>query len=333
MPVRAGLVLPRVLTPALALAHGVTRAEWRTALSRGYWTRIARGVWLTRVDQPNRWDWAAAGLALGDESAALTGWDAARLCGVGDRRPPLAPVLVLTATGQSHQVGGVHLLRTTRRYARWTTSPQHPDLPLAEVVALPRAVTDAAVHMRSLDPVRALLTSALRERRCSYAALADEARRAPRRGSAHLRRALSDAGAGARSAAEAQAISRLRSAQIPAFEVNVPVVDRDGRLLYELDLFWRELRFAIEVDSREYHFELLDWERTMLRHNELSRRGLAIEHHSPAAITAPGRTWVREVESALRRRASELGVPYVATRRVIATPDGERPPAYLVDPR
>ncbi len=48
---------------------------------------------------------------------------------------------------------------------------------------------------------------------------------------------------------------------VPPFELNVPIVDEYGRLLYVVDMLWRELRAALEVDSREYHFGVEDWRR------------------------------------------------------------------------
>ena len=131
----------------------------------------------------------------------------------------------------------------------------------------------------------------------------------PRNNSRLLRIALADLLDGARSAAEAVAVRRLGRGGVPAFEVNVSIVDTAGRLLRVVDLFWRALRAVIEIDSRAFHFCEADWQATLARHNELTRHGLSLLHYAPRAVTAPGSTFVAEVAAWLRSRAAELGVP------------------------
>ena len=109
---------------------------------------------------------------------------------------------------------------------------------------------------------------------------------------------------------------------MPAFEVNVSIVDVAGQLLRVVDLFWRALRAVIEIDSRAFHFCEADWQATLARHNELTRHGLALLHYPPRAVTARGSTFVREVHAWLGARAAELGVPMPAGRGVLTgTPE------------
>jgi hypothetical protein len=152
----------------------------------------------------------------------------------------------------------------------------------------------------------------------------------PRNRSKLLRLALADAADGARSAAEATAARRLARGPVPPFELNVPIVDERGRLLYVVDLLWRELRAAVEVDSREYHFSVEDWEATLERHNQLTRYGLAITHYAPRRISRRGSTFVGDVSDWLRRRAVELRLPLSAGRGVRRPPLGEEPPPFVV---
>ena len=301
--------IPRVLTVALAERIGIGRARVRTELRRGNWQRIAPGVVLTRPDGPTRFDWAEAGVLLAGPDAAVTGWEALRAIGLGDRTPPAAPPVVLMPRGLGRQVGQVRLRRTSRSYVTRLLPADADRLALTPIVPPPRSIADAALQDRDATRLRALVTSAISRRVCRVEDLLAELEAMPRQRSAPFRLALADAVDGARSVAEAVAARRLARAPVPAFELNVPVV-RGGTTVFVVDVLWRELRAALEIDSREYHFSEAQWKATMRRHNALLRLGLALAHYPPSAIDRPG--WTDEVAGWLRARARELGVPYVA---------------------
>jgi hypothetical protein len=309
-----GVELPRVLTAPQAARLGLTRAKIRTELRRGNWQRLASGILLTRPDEPSRADWAEAGVAVAGEGSAVTGWDALRAIGLGGRTPPDTPPVVLMPRGLSRQVGQVRL-RTTRRPYSWRLLPADcSTMPLTPVVATARAVADAALEFHDTGSARAVVTSAVQRRACSVDELLAELATAPRRDSAALRRAVADAVAGARSAAESYASGRLARAAVPAFELNVPIV-RPGEPRYVVDVLWRALRAALEIDSREFHLSERGWQRTLARHNTLTRLGLAVVHYPPSATRARG--WPGEVAGWLHARAAELGVPYPRGRGVL----------------
>lgn len=301
--------LPRVLTPAVAVHHGVSRSRVRTEVRNGRWQPLAPGLVLTRSGVPGRLDWADAGLALAGPSGALSGWDACRLLGAGDRQAPAAPVLVLTREARSRRVAEVLVRRTDRPFSRLDT-PAASELPFAPVVALERAVADAALTLGRLDSVRALVASAVRSGRCQLDDIARELAAGPQQHSALLRTVLGEIALGARSAAEARALSVLLRCSVPTFELNVPVLDATGRTRWVLDVLWRELRAVLEIDSVEFHFGVREWQATMARHNSLQQRGLAVAHYPPSRIMRDPDGWGREVEGWLRSRARELGVPY-----------------------
>lgn len=302
------LEIPRVLPAAHAERWGVGRSRVRTEIRRGNWQRLAPGVVLTRPDEPTRFDWAEAGVLLGGPDAAVSGWEALRAIGLGDRTPPPGPALVLMTRGLSRQVGQVRLRRTSRPYVTRLLPADADRLALTPIVPPPRSVADAALQDRDAARVRALVTSAVGRRACRVEDLLAELRAMPRRNSALFRLALADAADGARSAAEATAARKLARAPVPAFELNVPVV-RDGATVFVLDVLWRGLRAALEIDSREYHFGEAQWKATMRRHNTLTGLGLALTHYPPSALGRPG--WTDEVAGWLRARADELGVPYL----------------------
>jgi hypothetical protein len=314
--------LPRVVVSAWLPRLGLTRSRVRTEIRRGNWRAIARGVVLTRPEQPTRADWAAVGIALAGPSAALTGWDALQVRGLGGDRPPTAEVTVLTRVGANRVIGRVRIRRTRRPYSRTETSAEARHHPLTPVVTTARAVADTALDCRRLSDVRALVGAALIRHHCSLDALVHELEGLPRNRGAHFRRALSEVFAGARSAAEADAAHRLaRHPRIPAFELNVPVRAAEGRR-YVVDFLWRGLRAALEIDSREFHISADEWAATLARHNALTAAGLSVLHQPPSAISAPDGRWLDETADWLTRRARELGVALPPAGAAIRTRTG-----------
>jgi hypothetical protein len=301
----------------------------RTELRRGTWQRLATGIVLTRPDEPTRADWADVGVTLGGRGSAVTGWDALRARGLVTFPPPSELVVVLSHTALNRVVGGVRIRRTTRAYTH-RHQPLNAPLELTPLVGTARAVADTALDCRDLATVRALVSAAVQRRHCSIADLLAEYELGPRGGSHLLRLALADLRDGARSAAEATAARRLARGDIPPFELNVPIVDEDGRLVFVVDALWRELRAALEIDSREHHFGEKDWEATMRRHNALTRCGLAVAHYAPKLVTARNGTFVAEVAEWLRRRAAELGMSVPSGRGVRRPAVDGTPPPFVV---
>jgi very-short-patch-repair endonuclease len=279
----------------------------RTELRHERWQRLVPGVYLSRPDPPERTDWIRAGFAIAGADGVLSGWDAVRVQKLGDSTLPTDEVLILCRRGGFRRVGRVRIrpsnrsLRCAHRFAE--------GVGWINVAGCARAVADTSLTYRTLPPVRALVTSAVQARRCTIEDLEDELGAGPQQGSAHLRRAIGDVVAGAASIAEAELADLLRAAALPAFELNVPILDRAGRHLATADVLWRALRAVLEVDSRRHHFLESDWARTMRRHNQLMRCGLAIAHYPPAEFRADPHRVTGEIDAWLRVRA-ELGFSY-----------------------
>jgi hypothetical protein len=321
--------LPRVLTTQTAAQLGISRSAVRHAIARRGWRPLARGVVLTAPGEPTREDWILVGMAITGPAAAVSGWDAVRMRGLGSAVPPSPSVLVLDRRGEHRLVGAVRIRPTRRPYRTTLLSGEHPTLPYIPFVHPARALADTALEYRTLPPVRALITSAVQKQLCTPAELAVELTDGPRNNSAPLRRALADAFDGARSIAEAEAIDLLRNAAVPAFEANVPIVDVTGRHLATADLLWRALRAIVEIDSREFHYDDEDWERTLRRHSLLTSQALALTHVTPRRIRKQPRAVVREVETFLRGRAGELGVEYRPGGGPVRHRSGSPPPYAL----
>lgn len=305
--VRAG-DLPRVMSVESARDHGISAATARTQLRHGSWRRMGAGVLLTRPDPPTPYDWAAAGVLLAGPTAAVSGWEALRIAGLvrgGSDGPQL--VLVLTRQHRSRRLGPLLIRRTDRPYASVCT-PWEADLPLTPVVSTARAVADTAIALPTLDSVRGIVAAAIQRGQCHADELLAELLACPQQGSGHLRRALAEISAGARSVAEARALVGLQRGDVPSFEMNVPIVDGHDRHVFTVDVLWRTLRAALEIDSAEYHFRRGDWLRTLERHAALTAAGLSVLHLPPSRITPDG-AWIAQVARWLDTRATELGLP------------------------
>lgn len=321
--------LPRVLSARRARSFGLSRSAVRHGIARRGWQPLIRGVVLTSPDAPTRDDWALVGMELTGPRSALSGWDALRTVGLGDRNPPSQRVLVLDRGGEHRVAGGVRIRPTRRPYSTSPLPSVHPTLAFVPVVWVPRAIADTALEYRTLPPVRALVTTAIQRGRCRPEALVAELETGPRNGSSTLRRAIEDVIDGARSIAEAEAVDYLRRVTVPAFELNVPIIDQRGALIAVADVLWRELRAIAEIDSVEFHFGEQAWKGTGRRHNRLTSAGLALEHFPPSEIRTRRLDWARSVEDWLRRRAAELGLAYVVGQGPIRPPESGPPPLVL----
>jgi hypothetical protein len=161
-----------------------------------------------------------------------------------------------------------------------------------------------------------MVADAVQRRRCGVEELTGELASGPRNRSAHLRRALDEVALGIRSVAEAHAVARLIRGGVPAFEMNVPIVDDRGRLVFVVDFLWRGLRAVLEIDSREFHLGESEWKATMARHNALTAAGFTVTHYAPSAVRRAG--WADAVHRWLAARAHELGVAMPAARGAVA---------------
>ena len=235
--------------------------------------------------------------------SALSGWDAARLYGLGPECPLVPQVLILQPGGENRLLAGVRFRRTDRPYVwRYVTV----DGALLRVAPPARAVADAVLDCRWPNTAQAMVTAAVQRGLCTVDDLVHEYETGPRNRSYHLRRAVLDVVGGARSVAEATAAQALRAGNVPPFEMNVPVVV--GSSTYVADFAWPRLRAILEIDSRQHHFLERDWLATMARHNALSAAGYVVEHWAPTSVASNPAAFADAVRHWLFVRAAELGV-------------------------
>ncbi len=79
---------------------------------------------------------------------------------------------------------------------------------------------------------------------------------------------------------EAKVLPLLVQRDLPPPRINAPVEIANGRI--EVDFLWREQRFVVEADSRDFHGTAMAFERDRWRDRELMRAGysvLRVTHH------------------------------------------------------
>jgi len=281
-----------VVSRSQALACGLTDNAMRHRLRPGGpWQVLLPGVYLAVTGTATTDQREMGALLLAGPASALTGDAALRRNGISAASPAVIDVLV-PITVRSAGRSFVHV-RHTRRMPKMVCVDGE-----VRYVTAPRAVADAARSLGSLREVRALVASAVQGRHCSVSMLARELEQGPAQGSRLLRAALEEVADGVRSIAEGDFRTLLKRGRLPMPMFNARLYD-DAGLVAIVDAWWPEVGVAAEVDSREWHFSPRDWEATMRRHTELTRRGIRVLHFSPGQIRKEPDRVLAAVTSAL----------------------------------
>jgi very-short-patch-repair endonuclease len=174
------------------------------------------------------------------------------------------------------------------------------------VTAVPRTLLDLAIRARP-DQLDRLLERA--EERSHLDVAAVEAlldRAGGHRGRGPLRRALAlyrPDPTFTRSRFERLFRNKVRAAGLPAPSMNFNVSG------YELDAYWPQLRFAVELDLFETHGSRTAFERDRLRQEELKLLGIEmIRVTRPRLLREPDAV-LHNLSALFARRAAELGRP------------------------
>jgi hypothetical protein len=291
----------RVVSREQALACGITRSALRHRLRpAGPWQLLLPGVYLTVTGTATAGQREMAALLHAGPAGALTGPAALYRNGITASPPRVVDVLVpLTADRRSYSFVRVH--RTRRMPSMVCVDGE------IRYVTGPRAVADSARDLKSLREVRALVASAVQRRHCSVSMLARELEQGPAQGSRLLRAALEEVADGVWSIAEGDFRTLLKRGRLPMPTFNARLYD-DAGLVAIVDAWWPEVGVAAEVDSREWHLSPRDWEATMRRHTELTRRGIRVLHFSPGQIRKEPDRVLAAIASALAAGPAPLAI-------------------------
>jgi very-short-patch-repair endonuclease len=174
------------------------------------------------------------------------------------------------------------------------------------VTSVPRTLLDLAIRSRP-DQLDRLLERAEDLGLLDVVAVETLLNRAGgHRGRGRLRRALAlyrPDPAFTRSRFERLFRRLVRAAGLPDPSMNLNV---DG---YELDAYWPDLRFAVELDLFETHGSRAAFERDRLRHEELKLLGIEMIRVTRPRLQGEPDAVIRNLATLLQRRRRELRLP------------------------
>jgi hypothetical protein len=297
-----------VLSRAQVLSLGMTTAGLRHRIRPGGpWQRLLPGVYLTVTGEPTQDQLEVAALLYAGQPSVITGPAALRRHKI--RGPATATVDVLVPAARLRAIQDFVVTHRTRRMPRsWTV-----DWSLR--YALPaRAVADTVSRLTRLSDARAVVASAVQQRRCTIDQIADELRERHSADQALLRTVLAEVADGIRSAAEGDLRDLISNSDLPAPLYNATLL-LDGKFLARPDAWWPQAAVAVEVDSKEFHLLPEDWEQTMRRHRPMSVAGLSVLHLSPRQLRTERRQIVTDIAAAL---CAGRPAPSVTTLRATA---------------
>jgi hypothetical protein len=252
-----------------------------------------------------------AALMYSGAGAALTG--ATKLCRVGVR----------AARHPAIQTGFVHTLipHERRRASHGFVQVERTSVPYAvrpvhgfACVTNARAVIDACRRCTEEEAARALVFEVIQRRFSTVEALEREHHQAQIRGSRFVRRALEEVAGGARSLPEGDVRRAFIEAGWTRLVYNAVLETPEGVFIACPDVYDPETGVCLDVDSREFHFDVASWEATMARHARMTSYGLAVLHAPPSRAARDMAGVVDEVARAIRLREGHP-VPPVRVRR------------------
>jgi hypothetical protein len=263
------------------------------------WLRLADGTWSV-VDEPDDEQLLVA-LQLYAPGALASGALACRWHGI--RYAPAAPGCdALAAHGRTLLGGPLLRLRQTRRM------PVGVEVRHRSVAPVARAVADTARWTRSLRDARAVVLSALGDRRVVRDDLLEDLQDGPSRTARLLRRALDDWERGARSAPESEAADAVLALPdrwaSPPFLLN-PELWLDGAMLGSPDGWMPSAGLGWEIDSHEFHGGQTSLDSTLARHQRFDDAGLVLLHVTPSRLRAAPAVWAADVARRARARIEQ----------------------------
>jgi hypothetical protein len=282
-----------VISRAQALGCGMTRGTLEYRLRPdGPWRQLLPAVYLTTTGAPTPDQRDVAALLYAGPRSVITGPVAVRRHNLRCAGPNVTDVLV-PVDSRRKSTGFVQIRRTTRLPADLhTTGP-------VRFTPLPRAVADAARGMTRLSDVQALVSEAVQRGGCPLDTLVGELNEGPVAGRRWYRIALSEIGAGIRSAAEADLKYLIDRADLEPPIYNADLYTADGVFLGRPDAWFPLAGVAGEVDSREYHLAARDYAATTSRHNRMEAAGIHLLHWLPSTIKAEPRRVVADLRAAI----------------------------------
>jgi len=146
----------------------------------------------------------------------------------------------------------------------------------------------------------------VRTERCTPEKLREFCTASRHRGAKRARRAAGYVRAKVESPMETRLRMLIVLAGLPEPQVNVELLDVNGRVLFRFDLSYPDLRLVVEYDGRQHREDLTQWDHDTDRRDWLDAHGwLLVPVFSRGIYRDPAKT-VARVETALRSRGAVL---------------------------
>jgi very-short-patch-repair endonuclease len=255
------------------LRAGLTARQVNVRLANGRLHEVHRGVYLVGHAVPTTHGRDMAALLACGRSATLSHRSAAALWELL-AYPATAPAFVTVPPGRSAGRPGVRVYRAAvpERDIRWRAR-----MPLTSP---PRTILDLAADLDSTELERVVAEAGYRKLASERELRQQLARNRGKRGNARLRGILGLTGGArfTRSAAERRMLRLLRRAGLVGYETNARIHG------YEVDVLWRSLDFAVEIDGYDAHSGRLAFERDRLKLATLKSRGVDVMSVTPRQL-------------------------------------------------
>jgi hypothetical protein len=286
-----------------ATACGITAAaiDYRLRLE-GPWRRMLPGVYSTTTGTATAMQWSMAALLYAGPASMITGQTAVHIYGLLDTEPGIIDVLADDGC-QRKSTDFVRLTRTIRMPGSHTSTG-----PLRYAPA-PRAIADAARGMTSFGDVQTLVCRSMQKNICTLDELTTELSKGPTWGSRMFREAVCEASAGIWSKPEGDLKKLIDRSGVEQPIYNALLYAADGTFLGCADAWWARAGVAAEVDSREHHMEVADYEKTWEKHKRMTDAGIDVRHWMPRKILRDPDMVIAELKEALRRGANKPRLP------------------------
>src|SRR5580704_13402749 len=294
MPKRSGFDVERlrrvlqaqhqVITREQALLCGMTPSTLKRYVAPGgRWQRLLPGVYVAVTGTLTQDQRETAALLYAGPRSLITGPAAVRRHRLTAPGPNVVDVLI--PWDRRRQSAGFVRVRRTRRMPErgYVTGKIRFATP-------PRAVADAARSLTRFDDVRQVVCDAVQRRACTVAELAD----------------------GVRSVAEGDFRVLVLRSDLPRPVFNARLYDADGVFIAVVDGWWPEAGVAGEVDSRAYHFNADDQDRTTARHDRLAAHGILPLHFSPRRLKTDPDGVISDLRSAIEKGRARPPLPIKA---------------------
>ena len=248
----------------------------------GPWQRLLSGVVLMHSGTPTPRERLLGALRYANcQEALITGPAALQLHGV--RAAP--------KTEQVHLLIPHQLSRVPTGYAVPERTIRLPGMVMREglpCAPVHRAAIDTARLMSVMPDIRALLAEVVQRDMTTLDHLVTELRECTTRQTRRPRSVLSEVQSGVRSVLEADARRSLLWGGLPEPLWNRTLVDAHGVRIGSPDGWYDDVAVALELDSREWHLNPRDWERTLKRHELMTRKGIIVLHVTPKQLQDRG---------------------------------------------